>query len=144
MTRVDFYVLPPAEDTGPVLLACKLCDKALQGEQKVFVHAPDAGLRNDLDSALWTSTKGSFLPHGLAEDEPDDADITAILLGAGKQPPGSHQDILINLSTEVPDFFSRFERVLEIVHGDDQARAVARERFGYYRDRGYELKTHKL
>lgn len=142
MTRIDFYVIPEAEDTGPVLLACRLCEKATTGNHSVFVHVPDAALRNDLDSALWTFEQGSFIAHQQAGAD-DDA-LCTVLLGTGNEPPEEQHDVLINLGSEVPDFFSRFERVLEIVHGDQQGRAQARNRFGHYRDRGYSLQTHKL
>lgn len=142
MTRIDFYVIPEAEDTGPVLLTCKLCEKAGADRTPVFIHAPDAGLRNDLDSSLWTFKPGSFIAHQIAGED-DDADAP-VLLGTGDEPPEAHHDILVNLAAEVPAFFSRFERVLEIVHGNAEARARARERFGYYRERGYSLNTHKL
>lgn len=142
MTRIDFYVIPEAEDTGPILLTCKLCEKAGSDGTPVFVHAPDAGLRNDLDSSLWTYKPGSFLAHQVAGE--DDDELAPVLLGSGDAPPAAHHHILINLGAEVPEFFSRFERVLEIVHGDSAGRARARERFGYYRERGYSLNTHKL
>jgi DNA polymerase-3 subunit chi len=51
---------------------------------------------------------------------------------------------MINLAAEVPAFFSRFERVLEVVDGDASRRAQSRSRFKFYRDRGYELATHNL
>ena len=61
-----------------------------------------------------------------------------------REPPDSHRDVLINIADEVPRFFSSFERVLEPVFGDSEQRAVARARFGFYRERGYALQTHKL
>ena len=51
-------------------------------------------------------------------------------------------DVLINLSSEVPLFFSRFERVTEIIGLLDKA--SGRERFRFYRDRGYPLKSHTI
>jgi len=51
---------------------------------------------------------------------------------------------MINLGLEVPPFFSRFERVLEMVDGDAVQRAKSRERYKFYRDRGYELSSHNL
>ena len=66
-----------------------------------------------------------------------------VLLGQDIEPEGS-DDVLINLSSEVPSFFSRFSRVVEPVAADDSARAAARERYRYYQDRGYTLNTHKL
>ena len=52
--------------------------------------------------------------------------------------------MLVNLRDDWPPFFSRFERLIEIVSSEDQDRQLARERFKFYRDRGYEIRTHDL
>ena len=49
-----------------------------------------------------------------------------------------------NLNAEPPPFFSRFERLAEIVGKDDADVVAGRERFRFYRERGYELRTHNL
>jgi DNA polymerase-3 subunit chi len=53
-------------------------------------------------------------------------------------------DVLVNLASTVPAFFSRFNRVAELVGNDEAARAAARERYRFYQERGYTLNTHKL
>jgi DNA polymerase IIIc chi subunit len=53
-------------------------------------------------------------------------------------------DVMINLDQTVPAFFGQFERVAEIVSGDDTARDQARQRYKYYRDRGYTINTHNI
>jgi DNA polymerase-3 subunit chi len=55
-----------------------------------------------------------------------------------------HDEVLINLRDETPSMFSRFRRLIEIVSVEDADRAAARERFRFYRDRGYEIRTHQL
>lgn len=143
MTRVDFYILPEAGGDSAVLTACRLCDKAVGAGLRVYVYAPDAALAEDLDGALWSFRQGAFLAHerylGRALDEP----LPPVLIGDG-EPPESHHAVLVNLGSEVPGFFSRFERVLELVAGDKAERARSRERYKYYRDRGYPLETHEL
>jgi DNA polymerase-3 subunit chi len=52
--------------------------------------------------------------------------------------------LLINLAADVPDFFSRYERVAEIVDGNAERRAQSRERYRFYRDRGYQLNSHQV
>jgi len=37
-------------------------------------------------------------------------------------------------------FFSRFERVIEIVTQDENDARLGRERYSFYKDRGYELR----
>jgi DNA polymerase-3 subunit chi len=52
--------------------------------------------------------------------------------------------VLINLQPLPPPFFSRFERLAEIVGLDDADVAAGRNRYRYYRERGYELRSHSL
>jgi DNA polymerase-3 subunit chi len=52
--------------------------------------------------------------------------------------------VLINLSNEVPLFFSRFNWVFEYAYGDDEKKEKARERFRFYRERGYQLNHRKI
>lgn len=143
MTRVDFYILPEAEDTGPILTACRLCERAAGQPLKVYAYVPDAGLADDLDAALWTFKQGSFVAHERVDAKGEDMALASVLIGAA-DPPASHHDVLLNLGADVPPFFSRFERVLEIVHGDPETRAQSRARYKFYRDRGYELNAHPL
>jgi DNA polymerase-3 subunit chi len=50
--------------------------------------------------------------------------------------------VLVNLHPEPPAFFSRFERLAEVVGADDEQLAAGRARYRFYRERGYELKSH--
>jgi DNA polymerase-3 subunit chi len=51
---------------------------------------------------------------------------------------------MINLAADVPDYFSRYERVAELVDGNATRREQSRERYRFYRDRGYSLNTHQV
>lgn len=143
MTRIDFYLLPDGsgQADGSVMAACKLCDKATSTGRKVYVHPTDATQAESLDGALWSFRQGSFIAHEKHNEGQRYEDPQPMVLIGAIEPPESHHDIMINLSTEAPPFFSRFERVLEIVDGDPALRAKSRERFKFYRDRGYELNT---
>ena len=141
MTRVDFYVLPEGADDGPLPTACRLCEKAAGAGKRVHVHAPDDEVAREFDRLLWIYKQGGFVAHErLPSGDPGPA---AVLIGGGEPLP-SHQDVLLNLAAEVPAFYERFERVLEIVHGDVATRAASRGRFKFYRDRGLSPETHKL
>jgi len=43
-----------------------------------------------------------------------------------------------------PPFFSRYVRLLEVVSLLDDDKLKARERFTFYRDRGYAMTRHDL
>jgi len=156
MTRVDFYVLPEAGQNNSVgnseagakladdtvMTVCKLCDKAAGTGQRTYIYAPIAAQASALDAALWSFRQGSFIAHEQL-GAPLSAPLPAVLIGDA-EPPDEYQAVMINLSREVPPFFSRFERVLEVVDGNAAERAASRERYKFYRDRGYELAMHKL
>ena len=99
-TRVDFYFLPEASEDGPLLTACRLCEKAVAAGKRVHVHAPDRALADDFDRLLWTYKQGGFIGHQRA-DADGDPGVAAVLIGDAEPLP-SHHDVLINLGSEVP------------------------------------------
>jgi DNA polymerase-3 subunit chi len=145
MTRIDFYTLEPDSPGDRLLLACRLCERIRSEGLRILVHCPDAGIARQLDRLLWTFRDDAFLPHGILG--PDTATIdpvlTPILISPDGQPEAEDQ-ALINLGTEVPTFFSRFQRVCEPIDQDPEGRAAGRERFCWYRDRGYPLEHHAI
>lgn len=148
MTRIDFYIIENPVSQAEQTLTCKLVDKAYNMDNVVYVHAADANQAQQLDQLLWTFRDGSFIPHVLhSEPNPALLNLCPVVIGphpAQQEPPEHHHDVLINLHPEVPGFFSRFERVAEIIGPDEIQREAGRERFRFYRDRGYALETHKL
>lgn len=141
MTRVDFYILKDIGEAARSLYTCRLTEKAVQQGHRVYINTESAVQLLQLDDLLWTFRAGSFLPH--AVDDGDDRGESPVLLGHNREPRNSH-DVLVNLSNEVPPFFSHFNRVAELVGGNDAQRAEARERYRFYKDRGYTLKTHEI
>lgn len=141
MTRIDFYILPPGV-SDPVATACRLCDKAVAQGLHLYVQATPS-LTEALDGALWSFRQGSFLSHEAYQGQALSEPLPKVLLGS-VEPPESHQQVLINLGEEIPAWFGRFERVLELVYGDDTQRARLRQRFKTYRDRGFPLQSHEL
>ena len=141
MTQVDFYVLGEAAAGDRFLLACRLAEKAWQQGRRVYLHTDSEADSRHLDKLLWTYRDGGFLPHGLAIEA--DPELNPILIGYGEN-AGEEHDVLVNLASEVPDFFSRFERVVEPVDRNSAVRAAGRYRYRFYRDRGYPLNSHDI
>ena len=141
MTRVDFYILQDSRADARHEFTCKFTEKAYKQGHKVYINtASDQQLRQ-LDELLWTFRGGSFLPHKCYGD--GESDEQPILLGHAVEPDGP-DDVLVNLADDIPDFFSRFNRVAELVGNDDAQRENARDRYRFYKDRGYTLNSHKL
>jgi len=137
MTRVDFYQLDSGE--APLQFTCRLIERIFRRGHRIYVHASSPGEAEELDELLWSYRSDRFIPHALAA-----AALTApILIGVASDPDG-HGDVLVNLAREIPEFFSRFERVTEVVPGDEASRVSARDHYRFYRDRGYPLEYHQI
>lgn len=137
MTQIDFYT--HVEDK--LRTACRLAAKACGAQLRVMVCCGDAELAGRFDRMLWTTPAIGFIPHCLAGDPL--APRTPIVIDQGGAEP-LHDEVLLNLKAEWPPLFSRFQRLIEIVSVEDEDRRRARERFKFYRDRGYEIRTHDL
>ena len=141
MTRIDFYVLEDTARDNRYTLTCRLADKIFRDGRRVYLHTESEQEARHLDRLLWTFRDQSFLPHGLAGQS--GRELTRILIG-WNAPPDGEDDVLINLAREVPDFFSRFSRVAEPLDSESGVREAGRERFRFYRARGYPLHSHSI
>jgi DNA polymerase-3 subunit chi len=118
--------------------------KAWEQHQAVLVYAPDDATGNQLDRILWTQTPTGFLPHCRA-DSPLAGETPIVIASDFNTLPTLPQDErLLNLADEVPPGFARFQSVVEIVSNEDSVRIPARERFKFYRERGYEIQSKDL
>lgn len=137
MTSIDFYT----HVTDRLAVAAKLVAKAFTQHGSVRVLTPDAATTDQLDRWLWLNPAIGFLPHcrvgsALASQTPIWVDHVDEHAGPAA--------VLINLGPLPPPFFSRFERLAEIVGADEDAAAAGRQRYRFYRERGYALRTHNL
>jgi DNA polymerase III subunit chi len=136
MTKVDFYLLSGSAQALRLDYACRLAHKAWSKGHQVYLHCMDGAQATALDKLMWSFRADLFLPHGQGTDE-------QVTCGWGDD-PGPHHDLLINLTDATPGFFSRFTRLAEIVIEEDSVRVPARERFRFYRERGYPLNSHSI
>ena len=137
MTQIDFYT----HVSDKLRIACALLAKACDQGLKVFVYCPDRDTAQRLDRMLWTTPATGFLPHCSSRDPL--APVTPVTIDHDVDTP-PHAELLVNLRADRPPFFGRFQRLIEIVTLDDEDRAQARERFRFYRDGGYAIRTHDL
>ena len=75
-------------------------------------------------------------------DNPNAA-VTPIVLAARLDDLPHHQ-VLINLDAQAPAQFASFERLIEVVGAGAEDREAGRERYRFYRERGYPLTHHDL
>ncbi len=137
MTQIDFYT----HAADKYHTACVLCAKAVERGLRVMVYTPDAAITEKMNKLLWSTPAVGFIPHCRASDSL--AQRTPVIVDHNADTL-AHDDILLNLHTGQPLFFSRFHRLIEIVGMEENDRAAARERFRFYRDRGYEIHSHDI
>lgn len=142
MTQVDFYLLEATSRYNRLEFACKLAETIFKRGHQVLIHCASNQQAQELSHQLWAASPTSFLPHQLVNQPPaHPAAITLSWPAANHQP---NQEVLLNLSLEVPENFSAYPRVTEIMNSDQEVLAAKREAWRFYNDRGYLLKLHKI
>ncbi len=141
MTQVDFYILKEQSAGDRFIMACRLAGKAWQQGHRVYMHTNSDSEAKHIDRLLWTLRQDSFIPHCIFEGA--DPELNPVLIGHQGN-IGDEHDVLINLAPEVPQFFSRFQRVAECIDHDPEIKQSGRGRYCFYRDRGYQLKTYEI
>lgn len=132
MTRITFY--SDLSDKTAFLL--HLIQSALEKRRRVTVLAETETAARALSDYLWQTKPITFLPnvlagHGLAEQTPVIVDW--------QEQHFTQDDILINCATRQPTLFGRFQQLIELVGEAEADKTIARARFRFYRDRGYDI-----
>jgi DNA polymerase-3 subunit chi len=138
MTEIAFHF----NASDKLTYACRLLRKAWSSGAQVAVTG-DAGLLGELDRELWAISPQEFLPHCDSSAEPLVLQATPVVL-TPQLALSPHHQVAVNLGGPVPAGFERFERLIEVVTGDEDDRLQARSRWKHYADRGYAITRHDL
>lgn len=139
--RVDFYLLNNEQPDADWLLACRLLEKAYLRRHQVFVNCNHLEDAEKLDELLWTFKEDSFIPHHLQGEGP--VPPPPIQIGFAKEPRG-FDDILLNMADDIPAFYPRFRRIIEIVPACAAAKEISRNHYRVYKKDGRDIHTHPL
>ncbi len=148
MTRIEFVVFADhAQLTDVYELICHRARRACDNGG-LFVQTRNELESQALDEHLWTARPSEFIPHVVAgavvnTDSTVGKNDSDVIIGSNVEPDGSHRT-LINISLTVPWFFSRFETFIELVRSGENDREMGRERYLYYKRRGYPLRYRQL
>lgn len=137
MTQIDFYT----HVEHKLQTVCVIATKAVARGMRVMIFTPDKTASAKLGDLMWTHPPIGFVPH-CAPSDPLSAVTPVIIDHDGAIP--LHDELLLNLRAECPPFFARFARLVEIVGHDETDKLQARDRFRFYRDRGYDIRSHNL
>ncbi|OED35343.1 hypothetical protein AB833_30750 [Chromatiales bacterium (ex Bugula neritina AB1)] len=128
MTKIQFYILASDDLEQRWSYAKQLLLQTLMRGKSVHIHTSCAAhtrlLMEKLSGSLGDNDEKVSIDH--------------------KGEPDLNQQVLLNLSNEVPHFFSSFETTLEVVHAENNTRIMGRERYRYYQQRGYPLRHFEI
>lgn len=140
MTEVDFYILSSDDHHKRLAFASRLCEKAISTGRRVLIATDDAAQVDAIAHLLTHQRPESYLPwrhsHVADRGEPIALDC--------KGECGDHHDVLISLCAQLPDYFSRFARLAEVVIQTDTVLAATRQHWSFLGARGYPIRHHKL
>ncbi|MBT5073370.1 MAG: DNA polymerase III subunit chi [Kordiimonadaceae bacterium] len=132
--EISFYhlTLQPLNVALPKLLL-----KVIGANMKAVIKVPSDVQMDDVDQALWTFDKESFLPHDtekskFKEDQP-------IYITTGEDNPNS-AEVLVITDGAAASLLDGYTRVLEMFDGNNPTIVEqARERWTTYKEAGHDL-----
>jgi len=133
MTRVLFYSGVADKQQALAILV----KKALAKKHLITVMFESEQRAQQCGEALWAEGSVTFLPNVLATNAL--APQTPVVLD-WQENRLCQDDILINLSQKQLTTFSRFRQMVELVGNEEEDKVLARQRYQFYRDRGYDIK----
>jgi DNA polymerase III subunit chi len=142
MTQVDFHILQDTSLEARWLYTCRLVEKAASLGNSVLIAVDTLDEAEALDDLLWSFKPESFIPHHIINSESEcENDVKVEITFSDHS--GDHQQVLINLRSQVPEYFSRFTRLSEIVIQEQKVLENTREHYRFYKQRGYPIAQHQ-
>src|SRR3546814_12768844 len=121
-------------------LVCEGAARAPDAKRLTLLLAGDAPQAGSLDDMLWDMGDYVVIPHQIAGAD-DDEEEAAVLI-APPEVDAPLRPLVINLRDAAVE--GSFERVLEVVPADDDARGPLRERWKQYKARGLEVNKYDM
>lgn len=118
------------------LALCDLVKLALSKKHQVTILTESQSNAAITTDYLWKSSPTDFIPNVAA---PHELAANTPVVVDWQENDLLQDDILINLTLRQPTSFSRFKALIELVGVDEEDKAAARQRYKFYRDRGYEI-----
>lgn len=139
-----FYILSDTANSE-YLLENKVCDLAADAwrlGKKVLIACADEQQALLIDELLWQRDPAQFVPHNLSGEA--GRVMTPVEICWPDKRNSQRRDLLISLLPNVPDFALLFPQVIEFVPTNEQLKILARERYKYYRQLGWQLSTENI
>tara|TARA_A100001011_G_C14213957_1_gene801160 strand:+ start:925 stop:1269 length:345 start_codon:yes stop_codon:yes gene_type:complete len=110
----------------------------------MLVFCSDKNKLNDFNELLYSFSSLDFLPHIEIGDQLEGK--TPIILSQNPWIPvlPRRAKLLLNLDNKICQSFCSFDRVVELVGNMETEKLPAREKFVFYKNRGFEIHNHDI
>ena len=136
MTRIDFKKFNNIEVCIRGFVYNFLKSNYLR-KNPVLCVVPSKEVKEKISNTLWTKEPESFLPHSISRSNE--------LINIFDQPePLDHSNLVINFNAKSCEWFSRFDRVIEIIISDPANIKLKQESYVNYKRFGYEVAFEDL
>ncbi len=105
--------------------ACLQAAYFYRQNQRVFIYTQNQESAHNIDEMLWAFDPTSFVPHNLIGEGPKQGAAVEI----SWQAPTNRRAVLINLTSDVPNFANQFSHLIDFVPADETLKEQARNRF---------------
>ena len=139
MTKASFYILGADTQAARAAFVAKFIRQSVRKGLDVHLHVADETAAEQWDAALWADDEG-FIAHEIERPTaPSPAPV-----GIGWEDPAGRHGILINLGGPLPDWFSHFDHLVEVVIQSPTVLAETRANWQHLKQFGYPLTQHDL
>ena len=134
MTNIKFFF----NVENKIDLICSMLPERLNKKRNSLVYCSNNIQLNLLSDQLWGNRLHSFFPH----EKNNHQHFNKITLS--NKNIEWMDDTIINISSQMIDGFNRYLNLFEIVSNDEKDKKLARIRFQYFKDRGYNIQSIDL
>lgn len=150
MTKIEFLLLADNAQPSDVYNIIYQRTRFASEQGGVYIHTQNETESRALDTHLSAIQPDVPVSYKVTENLAPEGrqvvigiDDAKIFIGSQCEPDGSHST-LVSTSVDIPWFFSRFDYFIELVQAGEKARTMGRERYLYYKRRGYPLQHKQL
>ena len=131
MTNIKFFF----NVENKIDLVFSLLPERLNKKRNSLIYCSNDIQLNHLSDKLWGDSSDSFFPH----EENNHHNLNKITLS--NKSIEWMDDTIINISSQMVDGFNRYLNLFEIVSIEEEDKKLARIRFQYFKDCGYNIQS---
>lgn len=131
MTNIKFFFNVESK----IDLVFSLLPERLNKKRTSLIYCSNDIQLNHLSDKLWGDSSDSFFPH----EENNHHNLNKITLS--NKSIEWMDDTIINISSQMVDGFNRYLNLFEIVSIEEEDKKLARIRFQYFKDCGYNIQS---